>query len=46
MIKLINPSGGETWVAEDRVDMYLAAGFKLAADVEKPKKQPVKKPKK
>ena len=41
MIKLVNPSGGETWVAEDRVEEYLAAGFKLAAD--KPQKAPAKK---
>lgn len=44
MVKLINMTGGETWVAEDRVDEYLAAGYKLAA--EKPKEKPVKKPKK
>ena len=43
MIKLINPSGGETWVADNRVDEYKAAGFKPAADAEKPKKAPVKK---
>lgn len=41
MIKLVNPSGGETWVAEYRVEEYLAAGYKLAAD--KPKKAPEKK---
>lgn len=34
------------WVADDRVEEYKAAGHKLAADVEKPKKAPVKKPKK
>lgn len=45
MIKLINPSGGETWVADDRVEKYLAAGFKLAADI-KPAKAPAKKTKK
>ena len=43
MIKLVNPSGGETWVADNRVEEYVAAGFKLAADAEKPKK-PVRKP--
>lgn len=32
MIKLINRiSGGEMWVAEARLDEYLAAGHKLAA---------------
>lgn len=45
MIKLINKiTGGETWVADNRVDEYLAAGHKLAAEAEKPKKTPVKKP--
>lgn len=34
------------WVADNRVDEYLAAGHKLAAEAEKPKKAPVKKPKK
>ena len=46
MIKLINPSGGETWVADNRVAEYMAAGFKLAADIKPVKKQPVKRPKK
>ena len=47
MIKFINKlTGGEMWVADNRVDEYLAAGHKLAAEAEKPKKAPVKKPKK
>ncbi len=44
MIKLVNPSGGETWVADDRVNEYLAAGFKLAVKIaEKPEKKPAAK---
>ena len=46
MIKLINKiTGGEMWVAEARLDKYLAAGHKLAAQVpsEKPAKAEVKK---
>ena len=48
MIKLINRSGGETWVADDRVEEYLAAGHKLAAEeepAEKPKRKPAAKKK-
>ena len=44
MVKLINPSGGETWVADNRVDEYLKAGFELAFK-EPPKKKPAKKEK-
>ena len=46
MIKFINKlTGGEMWVADNRVEEYKAAGHKLAAGAEKPKK-PVRKPKK
>ena len=48
MIKLINKiTGGEMWVAEARLDKYLAAGHKLAADMpvpEMPKEAPKKRP--
>lgn len=54
MRRLINSlSGNEMWVADNRVDKYLAAGHKLAAELpavtqikepeEKPEKKPVKK---
>lgn len=47
MIKLVNPSGGETWVADNRVDEYLRAGFLLAfKEVKAPKKPAEKKTKK
>ena len=45
MIKLINShTGTDMWVAENRLDEYLAAGHKLAADKpeadkEKPKRK-------
>ena len=40
MIKLINRhTGGDMWVHESKLDEYLAAGHKLAAEPE-----PVKKP--
>lgn len=45
MIKFINKlTGGEMWVAEDRVEEYKAAGHKLAAvpDATKPAKKPKK----
>ena len=48
MIKLINRiTGTEMWVADNRLDKYLAAGHKLAADIpEKPaKKKPAVKKK-
>lgn len=46
MTKFINRlTGSEMWVADDRVEEYKAAGHKLAADAEKPKK-PARKPKK
>lgn len=32
------------WVADERVDKYLAAGHKLAAEVEKRAVKPAKKP--
>jgi len=36
MVKLINKlTCGEMWVAEDRVEEYTAAGYKLAASSEK-----------
>ena len=44
MIEMLNPfTGTNFWVADDRVDEYKAAGFPLAADLEKPKKVEVKK---
>lgn len=44
MIKFINRlTGGEMWVAEDRVEEYKAAGHKLAASPLKGK--PASKPK-
>ena len=54
MVKMINRQfGNEMWVAEDRVDEYLAAGNVLAAGpvpidaaVPKPKKTKKKAPKK
>lgn len=42
MVKLINLHGGITYVAENRVDEYLEAGFKLAS---KPIEKPVKEEK-
>lgn len=48
MVKFINKlTGGEMWVAEDRVEEYKAAGHKPAADSlpEKPAKPAAKKPK-
>lgn len=54
MRKLINKiTGTDMWVADNRVDEYLAAGHKLAANPEKPimnepveeaEEEPVKKP--
>jgi len=38
MVKFINHFGGEMWVADDRVDEYKAAGFKLAAEHQKAEK--------
>lgn len=49
MIKMINATfGNEMWIAENRVEEYLAAGHKLAADSSpevKKEKKTVKKPK-
>lgn len=46
MVKFINPmTGTEMMVAESRVEEYKAAGYKLAADLEKPEPEPVEKPK-
>ena len=50
MIKLINNlTGTEMWVAEDRLNEYLAAGHKLAAapveEANKSEPKPVKKSK-
>lgn len=46
MIKMINVLfGNEMWVAEDRVEEYLAAGHKLAVSP-KPTKKPKKSTKK
>ena len=37
MVKFINKlTGGDMWVAEDRVEEYKAAGHKLAASDAKP----------
>ena len=47
MVKFINKlTGGEMWIAEDRVEEYKAAGHKLAA-VAIPEEKPAapKKPK-
>lgn len=38
MVEFINGfTGTKFWVTDDRVDEYKAAGFCLAADLEKPK---------
>lgn len=43
MIKMINGNSGNIfWVADNRVDEYLAAGHRLAVIPEGPKKKPVK----
>lgn len=49
MIKLVNKTGGDTWVHEARLDEYLAAGYQLAAPPQAPEpdplpKKPAKKP--
>ena len=46
MIKLINKlTGGEMWVADNRLDKYLEAGHKLASSTaEEPKAPEAKKP--
>ena len=45
MIKLINShTGTDMWVAENRLDEYLAAGHKLAAEA--PAEEPAKAVKK
>ena len=37
MVRLVNKlTGGDMWVADNRVDEYLAAGHKLAADAPAP----------
>ena len=49
MVKFINKlTGGDMWVAEDRVEEYKAAGHKLSASAtpEKPAKKPTKEKKK
>lgn len=45
MRHLINRLGGDMWVADDRVNEYLAAGHRLAASAEKPK-EPAEEPEK
>lgn len=41
MVKFIHArTGGEMWVAEDRVDEYIAAGHKPAANTVKPADKP------
>lgn len=42
-VKMINAFGHEMWVAEDRVEEYLAAGHSLAAEAEKPASKTQKK---
>ena len=46
MVRFINAlTGGTMWVAEDRVDEYLAAGHKLAVPPPPPAPtEPVKRP--
>ena len=36
MIEFVNKYGGSMWVADNRVEEYKAAGYKLAADAVKP----------
>lgn len=44
MVHMINTQmGNDMYVAEDRVEEYLAAGHKLAADPAEKKEIPVKK---
>jgi len=44
MVKMINQTfGTEMWVAENRVDEYMAAGHKLAAG--KTEEKPTERPK-
>lgn len=43
-VKMINALGNDMWVAEDRVEEYKAAGYKLAASSDT-KKKPASKPK-
>ena len=46
MIKMINKlTGGEMWVAEERLEEYTAAGHKLAAVPSVPEPVEAKKPK-
>lgn len=45
MVELVNKvSGGRMWVADDRVEEYLAAGHKLAAGKAEAEKPAAKKP--
>ena len=50
MVKMLNRlNGNEMWVAEDRVEEYIAAGHRLAAypsDVKEPEHKPKKTKKK
>lgn len=47
MIKLLNPSGGNTWVDEARFDEYKRRGFKAAPPPSpEPAAEPEPKPKK
>lgn len=47
MIKLLNPSGGNTWVDEARFDEYKRRGFKAAPPPSpEPAAEPESKPKK
>lgn len=38
-VKMINSLGGTTWVTEERVEEYKAAGHKLAASPATPKEE-------
>lgn len=44
MVRFLNKFGGEMWVAEERVEEYKAAGYKLAASSDaKPTDTPARK---
>lgn len=44
-VHMISVLGVEMWVAEDRVNEYLAAGHKLAAEAKADAEKPAEKPK-
>jgi len=41
MVEFRRANGARMWVADDRVEEYKAAGFKLAADLQPEKPAPV-----